>query len=60
MENADNAQVSQQPAGQPLTQAVKPEKKEDEEFSFAWNMKALAVIYVLLGILYFIIKFTIK
>jgi len=38
-----------------------PEKKKgSEEFSLAWHMKVLAVIYVILGILYVVLRFTLK
>lgn len=51
----------QQPAAQPAApQQEKPAKKGEEEFSIAWHLKVLAVIYVVLGIFYVILKLTLK
>jgi len=55
-------QPQQQPA-QPAAPQAQPEKagkKGEEEFSIAWHLKVLAVIYVILGIFYLILKFTLK
>jgi hypothetical protein len=61
-ENTQQPAAQQQPAVQPLEQApaAKPEKKGEEEFSIAWHLKVLAVIYVVLGIFYVILKLTLK
>lgn len=50
--------VQQPPAVQ--AQPVKSEKKGEEEFSIAWHLKVLMVIYVVLGIFYLILKLTLK
>jgi hypothetical protein len=51
--------TQQQPAAVPQ-QPVKTEKQHDEEFSLAWHLKVLAVIYVVLGIFYVILKIALK
>jgi hypothetical protein len=56
MESTTNV-PQQQPAAQ--APAEKPARRS-EEFSFAWHMKVLAVIYVILGILYLVLKLTLK
>ena len=57
----ENNEMNTQPAAQPAAAEKQPEKKKpDEEFSIAWHMKVLAVIYVILGILYVVLKFTLK
>jgi hypothetical protein len=60
MEENIQQQPVQQQAIQPQVQQAKPEKKGGEEFSIAWHLKVLAVIYVVLGIFYLILKFTLK
>jgi hypothetical protein len=57
MEGTQNVQQQQTPPAQPET-AVK--KKKTEEFSIAWHLKALAVIYVILAVFYVILKLTLK
>jgi len=44
------------------TQQVQPEqkKKKADEFSLEWHLKALAVIYVILGVFYVVLKVTLK
>jgi hypothetical protein len=61
MDNTVNPQETA-PLAQPEEPKEKqPEKKKGaEEFSVAWHLKVLAVIYVILGILYVILKFTLK
>ena len=61
MDNAIETQGNIPEAQPPAAQEKQPEKKKkDEEFSIAWHIKVLAVIYVLLGILYVVLKFTLK
>lgn len=62
MDNALNTPNSLPEAQLPDAKETKqPEKKKaDEEFSIAWNIKVLAVIYIVLGILYVVLKFTLK
>jgi hypothetical protein len=55
MEQQQPQAQTQQPA-----QPVKQEKKGEEEFSLAWNLKVLAVIYVILFAFYLVLKFTLK
>lgn len=55
----DTQQPLQQPA-QPQQEQARPERKGEEEFSIAWNLKILAVIYVILGVFYLILKVTLK
>lgn len=53
----------QQPAPQPAQPQPQPEKqskKGEEEFSIAWHLKVLAVIYVALGIFWVVLKLTLK
>jgi|GEM_PF-1066349 hypothetical protein len=45
---------------QPQTENIREPKKKDAEFSIAWHLKILAIIYVLLGALYLVLKFTLK
>jgi hypothetical protein len=58
MENTD--QTGQQAAAAQQPENVKEPKQKEKEFSIAWNLKILAVIYVILGVLYLVIKFTLK
>jgi len=61
MDNTLNTQENAPLPQQPAVQDKQPEKKKgDEEFSFAWHIKVLAVIYVILGILYVVLKLTLK
>ena len=62
MENTLNTQGGNEAQPQqPAAQEKQPEKKSnDGEFSVAWHLKALAVIYVILGILYIVLKVTLK
>ncbi len=61
MENELNTQAAPQPAQQPENREKPAEKKKGgEEFSIVWHIKVLAVIYVILGILYVVLKFTLK
>ena len=64
-------QNNQQPPVQPVETAAgerqnpapapqQPEKKKDEEFSLAWHLKTLAVIYAVLGVFYIILRLTLK
>ena len=55
-----NTQQPQQPAAPAQPQPEKAQKPADEEFSLAWHLKVLAVIYVALGIFYIILKVTLK
>jgi hypothetical protein len=51
----------QTPAPAPAPEArAKPEKKADEEFSLAWHIKVLAVIYACLAVFYVILKIALK
>jgi hypothetical protein len=60
MENI-NETGSQPPAsGQNQPENVNEPKKKDAEFSIAWHLKILAIIYVLLGALYLVLKLTLK
>ncbi len=56
MDNTAENQETQPQAPAPEVKA----KKADAEFSMAWHLKVLAVIYVILGILYVVLKFTLK
>lgn len=52
---------STMPVTPPAAQEKQPEKKKgDEEFSIAWHLKVLMVIYIILGILWVVLKFTLK
>ncbi|MEI7542914.1 MAG: hypothetical protein WCJ94_06660 [bacterium] len=62
MDNTLNPQESE-PKVQPqdiASEQLPAKKKSAEEFSLQWYMKMLAIIYVLLGILYIILKLTLK
>lgn len=49
------------PAAAPAAEAQsRPEKKADEEFSLAWHIKVLAVIYACLAVFYIILKVALK
>ena len=58
MEN--NAGTAATPQHQQAAPEVKPEKKSGEEFSLAWHVRILAVIYVALFVLYIVLKLTLK
>ncbi len=67
-ENIQQQNINQQPGQpgdiqqskqQPVIQEQK-QKKKDEEFSLKWHLKILAVIYILLGILYIILRIYLK
>jgi hypothetical protein len=60
MENTLNTGDNGTNVPQEPLKPVVVEKKKEEEFSFVWHMKVLAVIYVILGILYAVLKFTLK
>lgn len=49
----------QQPQVPPVQPQAAPEKKE-EEFSVRWHLKTLAVIYVILGVFYILLKIFLK
>lgn len=61
-ENIQNQQVNQQITDTQVNQQpAKPVlKKKDEEFSLKWHLKVLAIIYVILGILYIILRVYLK
>jgi hypothetical protein len=58
MEDTQNVQQPQQTA--PAQPEMAGKKKKTEEFSVAWHLKALAVIYVILAVFYVILKITLK
>ncbi len=58
--NENTGQVNQMPSPPDIKQEQPKEKKKDEEFSIKWHLKVLAVIYVILGILYIILKIYLK
>jgi hypothetical protein len=58
MENID--QTGQQAPAAPQPENASAHKQNEKEFSITWNLKILAVIYVILGVLYLIMKFTLK
>jgi hypothetical protein len=58
MENID--QTGQQAPAAPQPENASAHKQKEKEFSITWNLKILVVIYVILGVLYLIMKFTLK
>ncbi len=58
--NENIQQVNQIPSSQDIKQEQPKEKKKDEEFSIKWHLKVLAIIYVILGILYIILRIYLK
>ena len=61
MENELTPQAAPQPSAQPVKNEKNPEKKKgDEEFSVVWHIKVLMVIYLILGALYLVLKFTLR
>jgi len=59
MENQE-PEVLPVPGAEPEPQEAKETGKKDEEFSLKWHLKVLAVIYVILGIFYIILKIFLK
>ncbi|MGD0566290.1 MAG: hypothetical protein ABSA34_03040 [Candidatus Goldiibacteriota bacterium] len=56
-ENGGPMQQAQPPAAGENSAAP---KKKAPEFSITWHLKVLAVIYVILGVLYLVLKVTLK
>ncbi|PKL92499.1 MAG: hypothetical protein CVV21_01720 [Candidatus Goldiibacteriota bacterium HGW-Goldbacteria-1] len=57
----DNIKQEVPAPAEPKQAPVEPKKeKKEAEFSVAWHLKVLAVIYVLLAVFYIILKIVLK